>query len=210
LSYTLVNYTPFVFREQKPSQIPTDYTIPAAKEDDKLPGILHVAPAHSRLYMPLIEHPFMVPISSEALAKDLVRSLISSFILYEEGVAEPAIFTVPGFHGAREIKLKFAAEVDAAFIRQNLWKLRMVKEADDSWQKFRQHRAITDLQRWAAKTLGMKKEWSEVGTAAPLEIESCKFCGQQTLKGIAVCPNCKNVLDPVLFKQLSLSSTVTT
>lgn len=209
MSYTVVNYTPFEFREQKPSQIPQEHFIPAAMDNDRLPGILHVHPTHSRLYMPLIEHPFMVPVSSEALAKDLVRSLISAFILYEENVAEPAIFVLPGFHAAREVKAKFPNEVEAAFTRQNLWKIRMVKEADDSWQKFRQHRAITDLQRWAAKTLGMKKEWSEVSASTPLELDPCKFCGHPTLKGIAVCPNCKNVLDTNLFKQLSLPNTVT-
>lgn len=207
MNYTVVNFTPFEFIEQKPSLIPQEHKIPAAV-DDKLPGVLHVSPSHSRLYMPLQDQPFMVPISAEALAKDLVRSLISAFIEYDEGVAEPAIFCVPGVHTAREVKINFPKEVEAALNKQNMWLLRMVKKADDEWQKFRQHKFITDLQRWAAKKLGMKKEWSEVSASIPLEVENCKFCGGQTLKGIVVCPNCHNVLDPVRFKQLNASPSV--
>lgn len=211
MSYTVVNYTPFEFRETKPSQIPGEYTIPACTgAKDEVPGILHVSPAHSRLYMPLIEHPFMVPISSEALAKDIVRSLISSFILFEENVAEPALFSIPGFHVAKEIRTKFPELVTTALSKQHIWKVRMVKEADDSWQKTRQHRAVTDLQRWAAKSLGMKKDWSDVTANAPLETTNCKFCGSSVLINIAVCPTCKNVIDAALFKQLSTPEVVAT
>ena len=202
MEFTIVNYLPFQFIERKPSLVPEEYTIPAATDNEKTPGILHVSPVHSRLYMPLQEQLFKVPIDAESLARDLVKSLVSAQIEYEDGVAAPAIFYLPGTHSAREVKANFAKEVDAALARQNLWLLKLVKKADDEWQKFRQHKFITDMQRWAAKKLGMKKEWGEVSAAAPLEVENCKFCGHSTLKGIVVCPNCKNVLDSVRFKQL--------
>jgi len=203
VEFSVVNYTPFTYIEKKPSVIPEEYVIPAAVDNEKIPGILHIKPAYSRLHIPLQEHIFKVPVSGEALAQDLVRGLVSAFLEYEADVAQPALFCVPGIHTAGEVKLKFAEEIKSAMAKQNIWLMRLVKKADDEWQKFRQHKFITDYQRWAAKKLGFKKEWGEVSAAAPLELDNCKFCGTQIFKSIALCPNCKNVVNPELYKSLT-------
>ncbi len=203
MKFSVINFTPFMFREDKPGQSPDSYIIPPSRDDDKVPGVLTVGNAFSRLYMPLQDHEFHVPVAAEALANDLVRSLLDAMIECERGVAEPAIFYVPGDIAPLEVKSKFPEEVRSALNKQNVWCIRLVKKADDEWQKYRQHKFITDTQRWACKKLNFKREWESVSAAAPLELKDCQWCGTKILTNVAMCPNCKQIVNQALFDSLS-------
>jgi hypothetical protein len=203
---TVCNYTPFKYAELKPGQVPDMYIIPSAQgNNDELPGILHVKNTHANLYMPLQEYTYRVPIPGDDLADDLVKSLISAKLCYEMNVAEPGIFWLEGHHSAYVVNKDFKSKVDDALQKQHVWLERLVKLGDDDWQKYRQHKFITEVQRWAAKKLGFKKEWAAIAPNAPVETTNCPYCGTLTFKGIAVCPNCKQVIDPVLYKQIQVN-----
>ena len=74
----------------------------------------------------------------------------------------------------------------------------MIKEADDHWTKFRQHRMISDPQREAARRLGFTREWliREVSNTR------CPACTTFNSPDAIVCVNCKCVLQPDKVKGL--------
>jgi hypothetical protein len=74
---------------------------------------------------------------------------------------------------------------------QKLWYIKLVKMADDSWQKFKLHQMITDQQVHAAKALKLKKAWLYTNE----DMRDCPGCGSQVLPYIAICPNCRAILD---------------
>jgi len=203
MEFSVVNYTPFQFREDKPGLIPGQFMIPPARDNEKIPGVIHIVNAKSRLHIPLQERPFYLTEDAETLAKALVGDLLDGMIEREQNIAEPAIFYVSGHHAPMEIKTKFPEEVNNALSKQNLWLIKLVKKGDDEWQKTRQHKFITDMQRWACKKLNFKREWMEISAATPLELTDCKFFGTKILMNIALCPNCKQVVNQTLFNSLT-------
>lgn len=201
---TVANFTPFEYVEKKPGQVPDEYIIPPATENDTIPGILHVKNTHSNLYMPLQEYTYRVPIPGDVLARDIAFALVSAKLEFEYGVSEPAIFAVEGHHSAYAINHDFKKEVERALVKQAEWCRRLVKMADDDWQRLRQHKMITDVQRWAAKRLQLNREWRDIATpvTALLETVNCQFCGTLRLKNVAICPSCRQVVDASLLAQL--------
>src|SRR5215468_1087965 len=199
---TVVNYLPFTFIEKKPGQVPDEYIIPPATNEEKTPGLLPVKDTHSNLYMPLQENTFRVPIAADTIANDLVEGLLSAQMKRDIDIAEPAIFFVEGNHTLESLKANYSEVITKAHYKQAVWLGRLVKQADDDWQRFRQHKFITDMERFAARKLGFKREWVDVSAATPLEFENCKFCTTQVLKGAVICPNCKHVLDPIAYAKL--------
>lgn len=201
---TIVNFTPFEYIEKKPGQVPDEYIIPPSTADDTVPGILHVKNTHSNLYMPLQEYTYRVPIPGDILAKDIAFALVSAKICFEYGVSEPAIFALEGHHNAYEVSTQFKKTVEKALAKQSEWCKRLVKMADDDWQRVRQHKMITDVQRWAAKKLQLTREWRDISTpvTALLETTNCQFCGTLRLKNIAICPSCRQVVDAALLATL--------
>jgi hypothetical protein len=170
---TVASFVPLLISEMKPGLIPEEYTIQPS--DGKTPSILIVPDnVESPLYRGGDMPAFRVPIRAEDLAKDIVESYNTSQLGYEEGT-HPALFWVPGKHLAPSIMSDFKAEVDKAMKAHNRWCLKLVRLADDDWFKNRRHKTISDIQRFAARTLGLtNKEW--YATPEPEAMVECPSC----------------------------------
>lgn len=83
-----------------------------------------------------------------------------------------------------------------------------VLEADQWADNDMTRRWITEPYRLAALHLAergdksmLERRWvSKRGKSAP--VVECAFCGWEVKKSVAICPNCKNVLNPALFAEL--------
>lgn len=68
---------------------------------------------------------------------------------------------------------------------------RLVSAADLEWERSKNPMFITDLERRAARQLGLEKPWFY--DAKPLV--ECPVCGEKIKHGVAVCRSCGAVLD---------------
>lgn len=196
---TVVNFLPLALEEKKPSLIPERYYIPAGTK--QLPGILHVKDGRSTLYI-RDGRTFPVPEPGETIAKSLCDDYKYSLLEADEEAC-PALFFVIGKHSANDIITKFKDEVDEVRRKQSKWFVKLVKRADDDWSTWKQHRMITDIQRYAAEQLGMiNKEWYH--TVEPTEFTKCPACSKMVEATAAICHNCQFVVNPARAKELGI------
>ena len=69
--------------------------------------------------------------------------------------------------------------------------LRAVAAADREWERSHSYLFINDVERRAAKHLGLEKEWFY----QPRETVECPGCGEKIKPGVAVCKTCGAILD---------------
>lgn len=201
--YTVVNFLPYATEERKPGLIPERYYIPAA-EDGK-PGILHVQDAHSNLYV-LEGKTYRIPHIAQEVAEALCNDYNRAQLEGSED-AHPALFCVEGKHSADDILNKFKPLVEEALKKQRLWFTKLVRRADDDWARWQQHRMITDIQRYAARQLGLvNKAWYH--TPEPIEFVKCPACATLVEKDAAICKNCHHVVDKEKAKELGIGTQV--
>jgi hypothetical protein len=67
----------------------------------------------------------------------------------------------------------------------------LVAAADREWERSHSFLFIHDLQRRAAKSLGIDKEWHYQAR----ETEECPGCGDRVKPGVAVCKSCGAILN---------------
>jgi len=197
---TVVSLLPFQLEERKPTLIPEWFVVPAAK--DGKPGILHVKDCHSNLAM-IEGKTFPVTHSAEEISNSIVNDYCSSHLEASDD-AKPALFWVFGRLSASDVLVQHKDKVDEARKKQNIWFMRLVRRADDDWEKTKQHRMITDLQRHAATSLGLhNKAW--MTPIEPMELVKCPFCMHLIEKEAVICTNCKQVVDKEKAAKLGLA-----
>ena len=134
-----------------------------------------------------------IHISAIELANDLCREINSdggedsNFGVF---VAEGAIPT--------DAELGRGHEKLAAFYR------RLVAGADREWERSHSYLFINDVERRAAKYLGLEKDWFYQAR----ETVECPGCGEKIKPGVAVCRTCRAILDPAKAANLGLAPAV--
>jgi len=103
------------------------------------------------------------------------------------------VFTAAG-DAPTEEELMEARERLAAFYR------RVVMAADREWERSHSYLFINDVERRAARHLGLDKEWHY----QPRETMECPGCGEKIKPNVAVCKCCGAILDRVKAAQLGL------
>ena len=84
-----------------------------------------------------------------------------------------------------------AAELEEARDRLKAFYQRLVAAADREWERSHSHLFINDVQRRAARHLGLEKEWHY----QPQETKECPGCGEKIKPHVAVCKTCGAILD---------------
>lgn len=199
---TIVSIFPFTINEDKPGIIPRFYHIPACKDGDI--ELFHVEPGC--MYIELVDRPekLRVDVSAPTIAQSLVRDFVSSQLSYDEHSA-PGMFILSGrYTDKAQVKKEFGKEIETARSKQNNWFRKLVYLADDDWSKYHQHRLISNLQRIAAKMLGLEREWL-VEVTPP---KSCPACGSKLPNfDVAICSNCGCIIDETKAKAFKFATT---
>jgi len=197
---TVVSLLPIEIREEKSGLYPGRFTIPAAKDGE--PAVLVIGESFHYVY--LDGDRGQMPIRNPAI--QVAEAIVSDFVsacLGAKPDARPGLFCVPGRKTAEEIKLEFPEELEKAHTHQFNWYKELVMIADDDWEKYHRHTAISHIQRVAAKALGLNRLWLEVVAAVPPV--TCPLCQSQVAGGAITCPNCKWVFDKEKYAQLELA-----
>jgi hypothetical protein len=121
------------------------------------------------------------PISAREIAEDIAREINSD-------AGDGSYFGV--FVCAGDAPTD--AELAAARARLAEYYRRLVAQADQDWERSHNWLMITDVERRAARWLGLEKEWSY----EPKPLVDCPACAEKLKPGVAVCKSCGAVLDP--------------
>jgi hypothetical protein len=97
------------------------------------------------------------------------------------------------FHGVFVAAGDLPTEAELADARRRLeeFQRRLVAAADLEWERTKNPMFITDLERRAARQLGLEKPW--LYDAKPLA--DCPVCAEKIRPGVAVCRSCGAILD---------------
>lgn len=195
---TIVSIMPFGFRDEKPGLAPGDFQMKAASPEK--PEIHVVKVAQIRM-MDQDYRPFMLDVDHEKVAADVCDCHNKSQIVWNDD-AIPGLFWVKGEHTAEEVVKKFAKEIAEAKRKQDNWFRMIVKIADDDWSKWHQHKYISDLQRTAARSLNLEREWVKDDVNMNTR---CPACQSIISTEAAVCFACKAVVNEEKYKQFKFA-----
>jgi len=97
------------------------------------------------------------------------------------------------FHGVFVAAGEAPTEAELADARRRLeeFQRRLVVAADLEWERTRNPMFITDLERRAARQLGLEKPW----LYDPRPLAECPVCAEKIKHGVAVCRSCGAILD---------------
>ena len=121
-----------------------------------------------------------IRLSAQEIAEDLVKELNGDS---GEG-SYHGVFVAAGPEPTKE-ELAEARKKLEAFQR------RLVETADLEWERSHNMMFITDLERRAARELGLEKPW----LYDPKPMADCPACGEKIRPGVAVCRTCGAILD---------------
>src|SRR6059058_512263 len=119
-------------------------------------------------------------ISAQEIAEDLARELNGDS---GEG----------SFHGVFVAAGPQPTDAELAGARRQLeeFQRRLVAAADLEWERTKNPMFITDLERRAARQLGVEKPW----LYDPKPMAECPVCAEKIKHGVAVCRSCGAILD---------------
>lgn len=191
---TLVSYARRDIHETIPGMACAFYSLPKS-EDSKVPTFLTVEDSY--YYKPDIEgNNDTVFVPSAQIAQGVVTMHITSQLGFSSE-SHPALFALPEVvvDNVEQLMKDFKKEVDVALRKQKAWFMRLVRMADDDWQQAQRHNMISDIQRTAARELGLERPY--LITVEFENIEDCPFCGKNLIANNApICPNCMRILNP--------------
>ena len=108
------------------------------------------------------------------------------------------------FHGVFVASGPEPTELELADARRRLeeFQRRLVAAADLEWERTKNPMFITDLERRAARQLGVEKPW----LYDPKPLAECPVCAEKIKHGVAVCRSCGAILDREKAAQYGLVS----
>ena len=108
------------------------------------------------------------------------------------------------FHGVFVAAGEVPTESELADARHRLaeFQRRLVAAADLEWERTKNPMFITDLERRAARQLGVEKPW----LYDPKPLADCPVCAEKIKPGVAVCRSCGAILDRDKAAQFGLVS----
>jgi len=97
------------------------------------------------------------------------------------------------FHGVFVAAGDLPTDAELADARRRLEEFQrlLVKAADLEWERTKNPMFITDLDRRAARQLGLEKPW----LYDPKPLADCPVCAEKIKPGVAVCRSCGAILD---------------
>lgn len=201
---TVVSIVPFVISEEKPGLVPCRFFIEAS--DTIIPQVLHVSNGHHFVYLDESRGNLQVRDSPTEIAKAIVEDYTGSQLRSSEN-EKPGLFWVMGKKSALEILNQHKDELKSAKDRQTRWFVQLCKQAEDDWNRYHQHNAVSDFQRKVAELIGWKSEeheWMNAHTV--LTANNCPACGSLVRPELVICPQCRCVLNAEKFKSLQFAT----
>jgi len=164
------------------------------------PALTYVDSGRFGVYLDADRGSFPVAVSADKIAESVVNDYCTTLLAYSED-AGPAILAFPEVVTEKDLTSKYSKLVQEALDRQQRWYKQLVALADDDWSRHRRHATISNLQREAARSLKLEREWLfliEDTKVDVTQIHLCPACKAPVVVGASVCQVCRCILDPKL------------
>lgn len=224
---TIVSIYPMEVVERKSSHLsPSEVRIPACATKNGVgypdipPVCVLIKDAKTRFYR--MEGEWMeVDVIAFDFARSVVHDYNSSLIDIQkdpDNPVGPGIFAIDGSYDREEfirkdgfdpnraalwVKKEFPEALAKAQSSQDEWYKRLVNRADVEFNRTRNSRAVSDLHKFAARRLGVEKEWSK--NALNVDVIKCPACRLSIDPLALICPNCKTVINKAALDALTNS-----
>jgi len=201
-SATLVSIAPCIIRETKPI-LPSEFFLEKASYEN--PSTLLVTKGINDIYVGEERGQagqnrsiIRVPVEADVIAAAIVVDWQDAQYGTRPPDAIPGFFWVPG-----HVKVAtLAKELDEANDRQIRWFKNLVKLADDDWNKYRQHKTISDIQRYACNALKLERPWL-LDNEIVMALSECPSCFEKVNPKAIVCSHCSYILDEERHKAMT-------
>jgi len=197
---TVVNLLPFELHEEKPHMLPSAFIVPAA--EDGVFGILHVEEGIHWVPNPLIDEGKPgSSIKQTTMPDEMARSIVEDFAFAQVCLGEdakPGLFWVSGRLSVKDIKANYPDLIKQYQAYQTNWFRNLCAMANADWNKNHNMLAVSDLQRTAARALGIREAWVEMQVT---ETANCPMCQSLVNPAAIVCSSCKYILKPDQYKK---------
>lgn len=194
---TVVSLLPYALIEDKPMMLPNTFAIPAASIDGKRLGILHVGEGVHYIPNPLMDEGKPgSSIRQVTIPSEMARSICEDYNCAHVALGEdasPGLFWVPGKLTEKQIHQFHSKRLASVRQRQKNWFHNLCIMADADWEKNHDMRAVSDLQRLAARSLGVNKAWVEFKME---EMALCPYCHSRVSPEASICSNCREIINP--------------
>lgn len=178
--------------EKKPGLWPGEFRIPAGSVNK--PGVLEVPTCYYGIYQ-LDWKSIRVPEPSTVVANSIVRDYIAGqpCVFYGDETSPPALPGLCWKEGRLTSKVvaeELREDLDKLAVLQRNWFKNLVDMADDDFTKSPRRRAVSELQRHAARALAIQRPW-----LSEIEMKNCIGCAQPVAVAAVFCPHCRTILN---------------
>lgn len=201
---TLVSVVPFGISEFKPGIYPGFFELPPSINYE--PQILVIGDSvyHVEIDVGRI---ITVKCPSDDIARSVVYDYVTANLAYSaEDNSGPGLFWVSGAQNHATIKSNFSKQLQDAKNSQIRWFNKLITMADDDWEKSRQHKFISDMQRFAAKSLGLNRPWVVVPPPPAVLTTKCPACQSLISPDAVICPSCRCIINMDKYKSFQFAS----
>jgi hypothetical protein len=188
--------------ERKPGLYPGNFDIAACAEGDV--QVVEVEKCFHKVYLDESRPQISVPVSSMEVAQSVVNDYVQAQLAVIAGEAQPGLFAVAGKYDKLTAAHTLKAQIAVAHEQQKEWFMRLVKIADDDWQRYGQHKFISDTQRYAGKALGLERPWL-LARQVEQALSVCPACHAQVHPQAIVCSHCRFVIDKAEYKKMQFA-----
>lgn len=191
---TVVSIVPFEINTKKPGLIPGYFRIPASKNG--IPSLCHVPICIHFIYLDEDRGHLPQENNPDKVAKAIVFDYINAQIATGPG-AIPGITFLDGKLTLKDVLGdKYKEELDRIKVLQKGWFKRVAQMAKDDWTRYKQHAAISDIQRIVAIEEGLdpkENPWMDQTTDIVKNVE-CPACMEFIKRGAKICKHCRTDL----------------
>lgn len=205
-SASVISIVPIAINERKP-MLPAEFRfLPARVEEPFIlllgKGINDIYVGEGRGHYGPDRSVIRVPIDAEVVAESIVTDWVDVQYGIMKPHAVPGLFWMPGEVTIEQ--LIGSEELQRADHYQLNWFKNLVKLADDDWNKYRQHKTISDIQRYAAGFLKLERPWL-LDTEIVQAMSECPSCFEKVNPRAIVCSHCRFVLDKPRYDRAQFS-----
>jgi hypothetical protein len=191
---------PFRLAEVRATMVPRNIDLPPVKDGKVESFIIRDA----KVYRYIDHATGSIPQFQDAF--EYAQAVCTDFIEaepFKTAYGWPALFAVDGIFRKEEVAEKLKDKIDEAVKRQTRWFTELVKQADDVWERTRQHRAIPDTHRLAAQFIKAERAWV---VKSPEDFVKCSACFNVVDARAVICSFCKLILKPEEAAKLKFAS----
>lgn len=202
---TVFSILPRDINTVKPGIYPGNFHIDACFDIEKPSRLLIPKPSQHMMIIGGKKDPIMIPTATYTLAESIVKDYISTQ-LWISTDAKPGLTWIQGNISIAEFVTKFKEEHQKIKDQQKRWFFNYVKQTDAFWaQSKHSPKVISDTARYAAKFLGLEKDWCKDDIVA-MEFVNCPACLAKVNPRLAVCNVCfKGVINKEVYEELKKS-----